>query len=692
MSRYIRIALSFLVLLIAGCGGSGGGAPDSSNINNTNLNSPPLIADFTPKSGAEGGTVQISGLMFSQVASGNTVSFNGVTANVDSATETELVVTVPVGATSGPITVITSGGTATTSTDFNVLAASTIPGVSWTTRTTGLRESPSGIAWDGSKYVVAGDSILTSTDIVRWDERNTFSWLYDLKWNGQRFVGVGNFGHILTSSDGLTWTQINGSEDLYGVTYSDSLWVAVGDAGTILTSADGLSWTSRTSPVSGAIVQDVAWNGSQFVAVGSDGVILTSPDGITWTQQISGTTDSFTAVAATPSLMVASTFPYSGSTSAIYTSTDGVTWTQRAPGIGSFNDIIYAGGQWVAVSSYAVARSTDGINWDVSNNGPGNTIGFLEAVTYDGSQYVAVGDWEGSVYTSPDAVTWSLRASEQQLRAIARRPSDGTLVAVATSKQSMVSTDDGASWQFGGLSDYLFLDVEWFEPLNAFVALVQVAANESIYTSIDGLNWTELANAPLSGRLGASATRLVSVGADLFSEGIATTTDGIIWTDVYTTSADKSLQEVFWTGSQFIAVGENGAIVTSPDGIAWTLRSSGVTSTLYGAAASLSRLVVVGTSGTIVTSDDNGVTWSPQSSGTTYRLNSVAWTGAEFVAVGSNGKAFRSSDGLTWNEQPTPYNDVLFGSDPFHLKSILWTDSGGRLITVGERGLVTTSP
>ena len=93
-----------------------------------------------------------------------------------------------------------------------------------------------------------------------------------------------------------------------------------------------------------------------------------------------------------------------------------------------------------------------------------------------------------------------------------------------------------------------------------------------------------------------------------------------------------------------------------------------------------------------MTSDDNGVSWSQQSSGTTYRLNSVAWTGAEFVAVGINGKVFRSTDGLTWNEQPTPYNDVLFGSDYFHLNSILWTGSAGRLVVVGDRGLVATSP
>ena len=695
MLKKALFVLFTLLPLLAGCGGGGGGTGTTDNTANTNddLSAPPQILSFSPVAGDVGTNVQISGILFSSSPVGNNVRFNGVDAPVLSATEMEIVVSVPAGAASGPLSVTTSAGTATTVDTFTVLD-STTPGVAWTTRTTGLRESPSGIAWDGSKYVVAGDSILTSTDIVRWEERKVFAWLYDLQWNGKRFVGVGNFGHILTSTDGLTWTQTNGSGDLYGIAHSDTLWVAVGDGGAILTSPDGLIWTSRISPVNGDL-NDVAWSGSQFVAVGSDGAVITSTDGINWAEQTSGVTDSFTAVAATPSLMVASTFPYPSSTSAVYTSVDGVDWIQQATGIGSFNDIIYAGGQWVGVGSYTVAHSTDGASWSVSSNAPSNPIGFLQAVTYDGSQYVAVGDWEGSVYTSPDAITWSLRAAEQELRAVARRPSDGRLVAVATSKVSMVSADDGVSWQFGGLDTMtgnLFLDVEWFAPLNAFVALVQVGANEDIYTSTDGLAWTELGYAPLNGRLGASDTRLVSVGWDLVKEGISTSTDGVTWTAVYTSTADKSLQEVFWSGSQFIAVGESGAIITSANGTSWTAQTSGVTETLYAAAASPSHLVAVGASGTVVASADNGVTWTQQSSGTTYTLYSVAWTGAEFVAVGSHGRAVRSTDGLNWSLQPTPYTDVLFGSDPFHLKSIVWAGNSDRLVTIGTRGLVATSP
>ena len=79
-----------------------------------------LIVDFTPKSGPVGTTVIISGAGFSTTASQNAVSFNGTAASVVSATATQIVTTVPSGATSGTITVTAPAGTATSSSPFTV--------------------------------------------------------------------------------------------------------------------------------------------------------------------------------------------------------------------------------------------------------------------------------------------------------------------------------------------------------------------------------------------------------------------------------------------------------------------------------------------------------------------------------------------------------------------------------------------
>ena len=54
----------------------------------------------------------------------------------------------------------------------------------------------------------------------------------------------------------------------------------------------------------------------------------------------------------------------------------------------------------------------------------------------------------------------------------------------------------------------------------------------------------------------------------------------------------------------FVAVGDNGTILTSSDGTTWTSRTSGTTEYLRGGAYGNSTLVVVGASGTILTSSD----------------------------------------------------------------------------------------
>jgi hypothetical protein len=63
----------------------------------------------------------ISGTSFDPTPSNNTVKFNGTSATVTSATATSLVVTVPAGATTGPVSVTVSGQTAISSTGFTLV-------------------------------------------------------------------------------------------------------------------------------------------------------------------------------------------------------------------------------------------------------------------------------------------------------------------------------------------------------------------------------------------------------------------------------------------------------------------------------------------------------------------------------------------------------------------------------------------
>ena len=88
------------------------------------------IFNFTPQRGAPRTRVTINGQGFSPVASGNEVRFNGTAAGVVSATSNRLVVTVPIAATTGPISVTVVGVTAQTDRNFTVLPAPIITSIS----------------------------------------------------------------------------------------------------------------------------------------------------------------------------------------------------------------------------------------------------------------------------------------------------------------------------------------------------------------------------------------------------------------------------------------------------------------------------------------------------------------------------------------------------------------------------------
>lgn len=83
----------------------------------------PVVSSFTPVAGLEGSVITISGDFFIGTTD---VSFNGLPASFTEVSNTELTTTVPVGTTTGPITVTNALGIGTSATNFTPVLAPTI--------------------------------------------------------------------------------------------------------------------------------------------------------------------------------------------------------------------------------------------------------------------------------------------------------------------------------------------------------------------------------------------------------------------------------------------------------------------------------------------------------------------------------------------------------------------------------------
>jgi hypothetical protein len=148
------------------------------------------------------------------------------------------------------------------------------------------------------------------------------------------------------------------------------------------------------------------------------------------------------------------------------------------------------------------------------------------------------------------------------------------------------------------------------------------------------------------------------------------------------TGAATRLEQVIWTGREFVAVGGT-TIVSSRDGLDWkTTTPAGLKKALWSVATNNKIYVAVGDGGTIVTSPDLK-TWTTRSTDETKKYSSVFWLGSKFLAIGETGVNASSPDGETWT-MGTPYGNFNFTHGTWNgsrievgaLNSLIQSDDG----------------
>lgn len=551
------------------------------------------------------------------------------------------------------------------------------------------------VRWLEDRFVAVGSStVVTSPDGLEWTRERIeppIGGFYDVARGNGLFVAVGPFS-VARSSDGEVWSGATITNRLVTVTFAEGYFWAGGAAAfpnansfapSIFRSVDGLVWErvhSAPSELRGYINHIIHVDG-RFLAAGGAAntgqtILLSSTDGATWSDvtppsgQVLGIlvhlaqgNGNYVVVGGGSQGFLFTGRPNPNSSGGVFVSSDGLDWTVPPNAALDRREIAFGQGQFVSVSGSTpqgwspVGRSPDGANWS-SNFSAFRTGDFALSIGFGAGRFVAVGT-DGMIYSSEDGELWTGRRSG---------PAVGT---------------------FG------FYGLESFEG-----RLLAAGYTEGVAESTHGRSWT-LLEPPFS--IATKALRhqggqWVMVGGWASGNAdIAVSPDGRDWETVLTLEAQgREFYSVTYGGPveaplHVVAGFQNstGTIFTSPDARDWTERALPTdpqpVKPLYAIAWGAGRFVAVGDDGTVITSED-GLVWTSrpplQISGTLAAdLRGIRYLNGRFLALGQRA-VFESVDGLAWTERPRPGQGGM-------LWDVAYAD--GWYVLVGENGNIVIS-
>jgi hypothetical protein len=562
-------------------------------------------------------------------------------------------------------------------------------------------------------YVAVGNLgiILSSTNSTSWTvrvpsvstQKNLWGVAYGAAAGFTGFVAVGDSKAVSTSIDGVDWNPVISPTGIIGnlkaIAFGNGLFVAVGDGGRIFTSPNATVWSQRATTLSTDVtLLSIIYAQGRFTAVGTSGRVLTSEEGLFWEKNTIPSGGTLQGIAfGVPLGWPNPIYVAVNAAGTVFVSTDGLmTWTgfksaTTMIAAGNLKGVAFANGFFSVVGNKGIVYfSENGIYWTAASvptkiaTGavfPANIATNLRAVGSNGTVSYAVGE-SGTILisTSPDMNQWRYASTSNPAGRLSAATYGNGLFVTAGQYGNIFTSTDGLSWAESRLTkeDNTFPFIEsitYSDAIGLFVAVGDAdALNESdpvpaIFTSADGLTWVEQ-----STFLPALVTQIAN--RNLY--GVAVGSDGI--------------------NPLFVAVGETGLIMTSPDGITWTSTNSG-TNNLNAVTYASGTFVAVGDKGTILTSP-NGATWTPVLLGTTVPyFQSIAFGNSAFVAVASNGNIYFTANPTgTWQPKTTStvgatFFGVAYGTVPGFTGFVavgnagsVWESSEGNIwakVTVG---------
>ncbi len=441
------------------------------------------------------------------------------------------------------------------------------------------------------------------------------------------------------------------------------------------------TWRQVSPLPSGENILDVTYlNGKFLASAGLDGV-LASVDGISWERRLlapgSATVYRATSVARGTNIYVA--IGYEGQA---FSSVDAIDWTPRWSGVTvPLQSVAYGKGIFAAVggngTGRAILTSNDGITWTVQRLSDEAT---LSKVIFNDNQFIAVGN-SGTVVASSDGRTWRQTATLGKERVSSIAIGNGRLVAASskiyTSTNSSTWITNAPALQstfpivvFGG-GRFLVLD------------------GSRVWISTDGLAWTVEAAPTLFG-IGAAAYgngQFVAVGNEGF---VATSGDGLTWIvrhngpNVLFDQVAAGNGVVLATGDGSIQIGPNefqqtSLLLKSRDGMNWTPAGTDSEYRAVGIGFANRQFIIFARdnrnpAAVFVLTSADGSTWARNDIASSGAALRIIYANGQYLAVG--GGIFNSADGQHWNVQPQVSINTLTGV----------AYGNGRYVAVGVEG------
>ena len=490
---------------------------------------------------------------------------------------------------------------------------------------------------------------------------------------GDRFVTVTNLGEVITApADGSRWLR---TSSVTGLTRTNPAQaIATDGSRTLLTtfgeyhvSDDLETWSDSTRFEFGTGVGlGAAYGGGRFVAVGRSGAIGWSSDATTWTEASTvPTTNNLAGVAYGNGAFVAG-----GAGGQLLRSTDGDSWTVTLDGIpddGQFESVSFANGLFLAGATGVLYTSTDGSTWTARDFSSSDVSGAPISVVHDGTRFVISTSFGGSTATA-DFTTYT-EITRGNFARIGPLAVLGNTVATSGIFSAYIGTLTSSENAWVDRSQRIGND---FSSV-VFAAGTFITAENStgrIYTSTTGRVWTlafQLSDGDgFTSEIATDGGRIAILGFSGGGPVLITSTDATTWSPRDLDEITSNSADLRFINDRFTIFGRNGSLYSSADGSAFTRATINENFWPLDIAFGGGTYVAVGNDGDIITSTDF-VTWTPRTSGVegTRRLISVEHASGRFIAFGSSfSTPIVSADGITW----TPEGGSVFaqgsGTDP----------------------------